>query len=244
MLHKFVAAVAVTIALCCCLPAQENTSSVKQVVGAAWTVNFTLDRPALEPHHYLVSVDSLGRGSYSIAAEPTNDSVASGIHPDASDAPPEIVKFNWDMATVRHILELARQANYFHGEFDYRKHPVADTGRKTLAYNDSTHAGQTSYNWSENPAITELTKIFTGVAATLDFAPRLQYLLAHDKLGLDQELGNMETVASYGELAELQIVAPLLQQIASDPSVMNIARERARRLLQHAGLPLSASSQP
>ena len=244
MFQKLVCLVVVTIALCCCLPAQDNTSSVKEVVGASWTINFTLDRPVLEPHHYLVSVDSLGHGSYSIAAEKTDDSAASDVHPDASAAPPEIVKFKWDAATARHIFELARQANYFHGDFDYRKHPVADTDRKTLAYNDSTHAGQTSYNWSENPTITELTKIFTGVAATLDFGPRLQYLLAHDKLGLDQELGKMEEVASYGELAELQVVAPLLQQIASDAGVMNIARERARRLLQHAGLPLSASSQP
>ena len=36
-------------------------------------------------------------------------------------------------------------------------------------------------------------------------------------------------------LAELQVIAPALQSIADDSSVMNIARQRAKRLLKNAG---------
>jgi hypothetical protein len=241
MPRKLLSVELVMMAVCCCLPAQDHARTAASAVAP--TVTFTLDRPALEPHHYTISVDAIGRGSYQIAPAHAG---ANWISEESlvSEGPPEIVKFTMDPATVRHVFELARQTNYFHGDFDYHKHRIADTGSKTLAYADSSRAGQTAYNWSENSAIAELTRIFTGVAATLDLAPRLQYLLAHDKLGLDQELGNIERLAASGELAELQIMAPVLQQIASDPSVMNVARERARRLLQHAGLPLSASSQP
>jgi hypothetical protein len=240
--------VVLVMAVCGCLPAQDHAGSVK-AAAVTPSVTFSLDRPALEPHYYTISVDAIGRGSYQIAPAQTGESgVSKGsrVSQDSvvSEGAPEIVTFTMDPATVRHVFELARQTDYFRGDFDYRKHRIADTGSKTLAYADASRAGRTAYNWSENSAIAELTRIFTGVAATLDFAPRLEYLLAHDKLGLDQELGNMERLAVSGELAELQIVAPVLQRIAADTSVMNVARERARRLLQHAGLPLSASSQP
>ena len=55
-----------------------------------------------------------------------------------------------------------------------------------------------------------------------------------DKLGLNQELSGMEQAAHSGQLRELQIIAPVLQQIASNSGYMNIARERARNLLQLA----------
>jgi len=254
MAHKLPCLVLLVMALGFCTAAQEHASS-PQSPDKAPTVTFTLDRASGEPHRYKISVDSTGRASYQIApaqtganwvsegSQITEGSRISQASEMAGD-PPEIVKFTMDPATVGHVFELARQTNYFQGDFDYHKHRIADTGRKTLAYADAGRASQTEYNWSENSAIAELTKIFTGIAATLDFGPRLQYLWAHDKLGLDQELSSMESLADSGELAELQIVAPVLQQIASDPSIMNIARERARRILQHAGLPLSTSSAP
>jgi hypothetical protein len=44
----------------------------------------------------------------------------------------------------------------------------------------------------------------------------------------------MEEMAQNQSLAEIQVIAPLLQNIANDSSVLNIARQRARRLLANA----------
>jgi len=44
----------------------------------------------------------------------------------------------------------------------------------------------------------------------------------------------MEDVAKRGGLAELHVLAPLLQQLSTDKSVMHVARERAARLLKRA----------
>ena len=46
----------------------------------------------------------------------------------------------------------------------------------------------------------------------------------------------MEALAQNKDLAELQVIAPILQNIANDTSVLHVARERAQRLLAGAGL--------
>jgi hypothetical protein len=44
----------------------------------------------------------------------------------------------------------------------------------------------------------------------------------------------MEEMAQDNELSELSAIAPILQAIANDSSILNIARARARRLLEKA----------
>ena len=60
------------------------------------------------------------------------------------------------------------------------------------------------------------------------------YLHRFDKLGLEDELKGMEDAAESHNLAELQIIAPTLKSIADDTTVLNIARQRAKRLLAKA----------
>ena len=60
------------------------------------------------------------------------------------------------------------------------------------------------------------------------------YLHRFDKLGLEDELKGMEDAAESHNLAELQIIAPTLESIADDTTVLNIARQRAKRLLAKA----------
>ena len=44
----------------------------------------------------------------------------------------------------------------------------------------------------------------------------------------------MEAAADSHNLAELQIIQPTLQSIAEDSTILNIARQRAKRLLAKA----------
>jgi hypothetical protein len=113
------------------------------------------------------------------------------------------------------IFDLAKLANYFDGDFDFHKHNVAFTGKKTLVYSDGARSTQTTYNWSE-------------------FGQRLAFEYRFQKLDLDKELGTMEEIAKRGGLAELHVTVPLLQQLSTDRSVMHVARERAARLLKRA----------
>jgi len=69
------------------------------------------------------------------------------------------------------------------------------------------------------------------LSTTLEFGRRLEYYHRYQKLGLDEELKRMEDMAKDNELLEVAAVASILQQIASDPSVINADRARAQRLL-------------
>jgi hypothetical protein len=77
-----------------------------------------------------------------------------------------------------------------------------------------------------------LMTLFQNVAATLDYGRRLERFHHYQKLALDDELKKMEDQSHRGELAELQAVKPILQQIYDDPSVMNVVRARAERLIE------------
>lgn len=201
-------------------------------------ISFDLLFPAAQPAHYVITVESSGRAAYQ------SDSQAATDDAKASQGTPYTQHFLMTEATRARIFALARQVNYFKGNFDYTKHPVADTGTKTLTYTegqpDSTASPtggrlqSTSYNYSENAAIQQLTAIFQGVAGSAELAGRLDHLRRFDRLGLDAELKRAEEMAQDGQLLELQVAASALRAVADDPATMNLARQRAQHLLRIA----------
>jgi hypothetical protein len=102
-----------------------------------------------------------------------------------------------------------------------------------LSYQDARRTGESTYNYSNNPAIETLTHIMQSLSTTLEFGHRLQYFLQYQKLALDEELKRMEELARANQLTEIGAIQPLLDQIAADPSVINVSRARAQRLLEH-----------
>jgi hypothetical protein len=195
------------------------------------TVRFECFWEAATPQDYVIIARELGSARY-LSRNPTRPNQPEGASPYLPDYQFE---FSLSGGNQARIFKLAHQANYFNGDFDYKKHPVANTGTKTLGYADPNRHNETTYNWSENPAIDQLTQLFEGISNTIEHGRRVQYLRRFDKLGLEAELKAMEDLAQSHYLAEIQIIAPTLQSIADDPAVMNIARQRARRLLDLAG---------
>lgn len=201
---------------------------------AVSTVTFTFDWPSIEPHRYVISLDSSGNAAYqSWTADPAAAQSSAGD--------PYLLKFTASAAARDRILALARQLKYFNGDFEYRKHRVASTGDKTLAYADPDKQYETRYNWSENAAIGELTALFQGMSTTIESGRRLEHLHRFERLGLDEELKNLEHLAVEHRATELQIIAPIIERLAEDPAVLNIARQRARHILQIARVPPAAS---
>jgi hypothetical protein len=72
------------------------------------------------------------------------------------------------------------------------------------------------------------------MSTTFELSRKLDYDLRFDKLGLDRDLKGMEEVNKHHGLIELQVISPTLQRIANDNSIINISRQRARRLLGEA----------
>ncbi len=225
------------VALCFCAPGHGQNPNLEPEKPAATaplpTITFTFELPQAEPEHFSISVESGGRAAYQSTPAPTTDS---------PPGEPFMMKFYLSRQSSTRIFELAKSANYFQGDFAYTKSRIANLGAKTLAFSDGSRHFETSYNWSENPAIRELTRLFLGISNTLEAGHRLAYLKRFDRLGLDAELKRMEEMAKDNKLEELQAIAPVLREISSDPAIMKLARERAQRLLQRANGSSAAGS--
>ncbi|MBZ5646538.1 MAG: hypothetical protein LAN37_04865 [Acidobacteriia bacterium] len=194
------------------------------------TVTFTLDWPVAKPPHYSISIESAGRATYT-AVDETGD-----------PAEPYTRNFTVTDATRERIFAAAKALDYFRGQFDFTKHRIAFTGRKTFSYADPDRRFQTTYNWSENAQLMDLTHLFQAIENTLDYGRKLEYLRRFDRMGLNAELKAMEEAAKDHYLAEVHAIEPLLRQIADDPNVMDLARQRARRLLILASAETASSS--
>lgn len=180
------------------------------------------------PQHYVITVRGIGNASYR-----SNNPGRPSAQGQDSDY---FLGFNLPAATHDQIFTLAEKANYFNGSFE-SKLKVANTGSKTLTYADPSRHYQTTFNYSDNRAVDELSRIFQGIGRTLEYGRRLQNLHVHDRLGLEAELEAMESDAKSHFLYDMELVAPTLKSLADDPAVMNIARNHARHLLKLAQTP-------
>lgn len=187
------------------------------------TVGFSLDFPTSSPEHYSFAVQSDGQAHYESSGK---------ISPDSDERSHYQTDFTFSEATRARIFALAAQAHYFSGRIDSGNKKLAFTGNKQLTYTDGQRNTAAKYNFSTVPAVQQLTALFQDVAATLEYGRRLSFYHQYQKLALDDELKHMEDQARHGELAEIQAVKPVLQQIYEDSSVINFVRARAQRIME------------
>jgi hypothetical protein len=211
------------LALSMALLAQVPNLHPQQTFTPEPIVSFSLELAGAVPPYYSISVESTGNAAY-----------RSSPIPGDMEGDPYITKFVVSQAARTRIFDLAKKLHYFKGDYEYHKGRLANTGAKTLYYTDEKTNNSTTYNYSGNQEIQELTKLFQGISTTLEFGRRLQYYYDHQKLGLDDELKRMDQMAQEGQLDELQAVSPILRKIADDPQVMHIDKQHAQHLLQLA----------
>jgi hypothetical protein len=190
------------------------------------SVGFSLDFPNSIPDHYMISASSDCHASYDSTGKLTVDAEPGDpYHTDFMLSPPN----------CKRIFDLAAKAKYFEGKVDSGRSNLASTGVKVLTYTGGDRHTRAEYNYSPVPAVQEITAIFQGMSTTLEFGRRLDFYYHHQKLALEAELKRMEEMAREKNLDEIHAVAPILQRIVADQSVLNVARARAQRLLLVGG---------
>jgi len=205
-------------------------------------VTFTIDFPNSQPEHYSIRIPSDGSARYQSTSRLSADSEETDSHDGDSNNTDShnIDGFDFDFRlaaeTRQKIFDLAAKAGYFQKDVDSHHKGLAFTGKKTLGYKDALRTGESTYNYSAIPAVEELTSLLQGLAATLEFGHRLQYDLHYQKLALDEELKRMEEMAGSNQLIEITAIQAILNQIIADPTVINVTRARAQRLLQAAAM--------
>ena len=195
----------------------------------AATITYTQDFPGSDPSHYMISISSEGHAHY----EGNGRLIAPSKYSTDDSVPDnEQLDFTASSSTIAKIFDLAKRANYFKGEVENKKRNLAFTGKKVLAYSDNSQKTSATYNYASVPEVQELTRIFQNLSSTLEYGRRLEYCHRHQKLALDHETKQMESTANGGGLEDIAAIAPILQKIIDDRSVLNVVRLRLQKLLE------------
>jgi len=215
--------------------AQQPSPSPPSAIPSQASIRFSFDwLQGIPWQKYTIDVQSDGKSHFEGVPHPDETNDTDTVQQD----------FTISAANRAKIFELAQKANYFHGDFDSHAKHIARTGVKTLQYESPQMNGSTSYNWSQNADIQQLTHFFQGIATTIDCGRKLAFQYRFDKLGMDQRLKELEGAQASHEVEELQIIVPILRKIAADPNMMNISRESAQRLLRTIDQPDIAAQNP
>jgi hypothetical protein len=224
----------VTTSILCALGATaqavHEVTAVPRPTGAYVAFKFDWDQgqPWVK---YAISVDDGGNAHFEGVGNPADSGDKDAFSQD----------FNLSEANRQKIFELAKKTNYFQGNFEAKQKNIARTGEKTLEYHGQGDGGgqgishSTTYNYSPDSDIQELTRLFQAIALTLDFGRKLAFQYRFDKLGMDERLKSLQDMQASHFVEELQAIEPILQKIAADPNLMNIARTTAKQLLNSAG---------
>ncbi len=197
-------------------------------------VSFTIDRAGIDVPHLAITVHADGSGSYEATAMPVTFSGRYGA--EAANPAPESIRQAIHVSSegTAKIFAGAHTANLFRISCGSKAKNIADTGRKTLAYDGPEGGGSCVYNYSENKSVTGLTDYFQGMAYTLDEGRRLEFRHRYDRLGLDQEMATLLAQADAGRAPELGTIAPVLEALVADGDLLERVRLRARKLLDRA----------
>jgi hypothetical protein len=188
-------------------------------------ISFDFTNPKLTPPHWSIRLNPDGTGQFDAAAGAAPSGDQAGIAGGEVHRP---IQLSPEFAA--HAFNVARDRRWFNFECESHLN-VAVQGAKRLSYSGPQGSGACTYNYSKDKEIQSLGDSLLAVESTLMYGARLEKLLQHDRLGLDEEMSNLSTAVQEGNAIELGVIRETLMRIANDDQVLDRARRRARKLL-------------
>jgi hypothetical protein len=127
-------------------------------------------------------------------------------------------------------FDIAKRHKWFNAQCESHL-KVAFQGWKTLTYTGSVEHGSCTFNYSRDKEIQSLGESMQAVAQTILEGARLEVLLQHDRLGLDQEMEFLTEEFQDGRAQEVDAIRDILERLAADDEVLDRVRKRAQNLL-------------
>jgi hypothetical protein len=148
------------------------------------------------------------------------------------DDDPDPQPFEVTPALAAKILELSAELNHFRNADLDVKRRIANLGLKTFRYQGGGETHETTFNYTTNPAATQLTNIFEGLGRQQEHLATLERRIRYDRLGLNEALLSLEIDLNRKIIPEPERLLPVLETIANDARVIEMARQRARALIE------------
>jgi hypothetical protein len=151
-------------------------------------------------------------------------------------------------ATVRaKIFELAGELHDFEGlDLDVHR-KIADLGQKTLRYQKAGEVHEAHYNYTLDRTAAQLALVFEGLFQQQRDLITLEQKLKYDRLGVNDALHQFEQDLGQHTIPEPERLLPVLDRIAADSRVVEVARKLSRALAERirtSSSPEGAAPQP
>lgn len=150
--------------------------------------------------------------------------------------------------TVRaKIFELAGELHNFDGlDLDVHR-KIADLGQKTFHYEKGAEVHETHYNYTLDRTAMQLALVFEGLFQQQRDLVVLEQKLKYDRLGVNDALQQFEQDLGQHTIPEPERLLSVLDRIAADSRVVDVARKLSRALAERirtSGSPEGAAPQP
>jgi hypothetical protein len=183
--------------------------------SAGPTITFRKVFKSSYPEFVEIKLDQGGSGTYDIR--------------QLSDAAsPQTFRIGAPLA--QKIFDLAGRLHDFAGINLEVRRRIANLGEKTLAYQNGADSHQVSFNYTTDPNASQLVTIFEGLTRQVSDISDLQRTMRYDRLGVNDVILQIEADYNTKQLPEPQQFLDLLDQVAADTKIIDIARNRAQAL--------------
>jgi hypothetical protein len=189
-------------------------------------LSFTKSFPGSRPEYYRIDLDSAGLALYREA-------------PD--EEPPLKIKLNENETST--IFGLARKLDRLGRELESGL-SVARMGEKKYAWLEGAERREKTFNYTLDPDAQALQDWVERIAESAAYYYDLERTVKYDRLGVYKMILKLEAAWDKRRIVATDLFIPLLERVIKSQNYMNIARERARSLVELFRNPEAAPEKP
>lgn len=197
------------------------------VSAADPVIQVDFSNPGLSPPQWTLILHTDGRGHFRSQMGEIPDGGLKEIEVPSVDRDIQVSK-----QFAGRVFDAAWRHNWFNEACESHL-KVAFQGWKTLTYTGPQGHGSCTFNYSRDKEIQALGDSMEAVAETILEGARLELLLQHDRLGLDQEMEFLTEAVEDGRAQQVCAIRDILERLAEDDEVLDRVRKRAKNLLAH-----------
>ena len=203
---------------------------VPLLLGLIWAATAPAQEPSVTAR--LMFTKTL-EGSTPEFEQITVDSAGSATYDGRKlDDPASPRQFKLSPSTTQRLFSLAHALNNFKS-IDLESHKkVANLGRKTFTYEANGQKSSAEFNYSVLREAQDLAELFEKIGSVQEHIKVLEYSSKYDPLNLPQELLIIQIELNNKALTDMDLMVPVLEQIARNPRYLHLAQARAQNILQ------------
>lgn len=178
----------------------------------AQRIVYTKVFPGSNPDYVKITVDSNGSATYQETADE-----------------PEPDQFRLEPDATRTLFQLAAKLDHFTRKLD-SNNKVANMGQKTYRWEENGNATIVQYNYTTDDNARAFQDWFERITECQRILADLQRTYRYDRLGVNEILVRLDVAWQQKRVVAAAQFIPILDRIAKNESLLNMARDRAANL--------------